>query len=299
MPKPKSVVLIDGDIPVYKTVFACVDEQSLWKVQHTAKKQLEHICHLAGASHYIGFMTYSPDNFRIARATTWPYKGDRKDKRDPPAWYHEVREYYAKNSGFQTMHGVEADDALTIAAEVLKEQGYSVSCATIDKDLKQYPWDIFVDLNKDTLYSISEEEAHRNLWKQMLIGDKTDNIPGLSHAAKYQTTGEFEVSIRASKDHLVGDKGAEKLLDSWDPSEYADRVFEMYVDAYDGMSSEDPVVEEFCRKNGICFGTYRFYETWDLIYMLKEAPEGLEINYDLTEVPLVTLGAVSVFEDYT
>jgi hypothetical protein len=85
----------------------------------------------------------------------------------------------------------------------------------------------------------------------------------------------------------------------WDPDEYADRVFEMYVDSYDGMSSEDPLVEAFCEDNGICFGAYRFYETWDLIYMLKEAPPGLEINYELTKAPVESLGVVSEFEDYS
>lgn len=277
------ILLIDGDIPVYRTVFACVDEKYIDKVHHTAKRQIEHICALSGCTHYLAFITHSPSNFRISRATTWPYKGDRPNDKEKPQWYDTVREYYLRTLNFQKIRGAEADDALTIAAEVLKAEGHTVGCATIDKDLKQYPWDIYVDLNNERVHPISPEQAHRNLWKQVLIGDRTDNIPGLSHAARYQTTVEHTKPVICLREHLVGESTAEKLLDSWDPEDYAKNTLEMYLDAYDGNTPEHPDAIGACVD--IPFGEYRFHETFDLVYMLREAPKNFKIHFDYTEVP--------------
>ena len=175
---------------------------------------------------------------------------------------------------------------MTIAAEHFATLGIEVACSTKDKDLKQYPWKTFVDMNTDTVYSISESQAHRNLWKQMLIGDvKVDNIPGLSHAAKYGTPGEFNSKVRGSKDHLLGAKGAEDLLDLWSPEDYFERTYELYLMAYDEDRPNTAAVHDICYKNNWTFGEYRFYETWDLIHMLLVIPDGVDIHYDYLPVP--------------
>jgi hypothetical protein len=63
-------------------------------------------------------------------------------------------------------------------------------------------------------------------------------------------------------------------------------VWELYVDKY-----EDPEDPEG-------YGDLRFLETFDLIFMLRVAPDDLEINFDLQRPP-VDLKIVSLFEDYT
>jgi len=240
-----SVNLVDGDILVYGAAFACASETERWKVEWTARKMFESNCVLSGCTHYLGFLTDSPANFRIARATTWPYKGNRPEKEEKPTWFPFIREYY--KTLFQEVSGIEADDALTIAAEHFGSLGIPVACSTKDKDLKQYPWDTFVDMNTDTVYAISEAEAHRNLWKQMLIGDvKVDNIPGLSHGSKYGTTVEFNKLVRGSRDLLLGAKGADKLLDLWDPEDYCERTYEMYLSAYEGDLGNTQSVIDTC-----------------------------------------------------
>ena len=103
-----SVLLVDGDIPVYRTSFACADEKLVSKVHHTAKRVLEHIWALSGCTQYLGFITDSSKNFRIQRATTWPYKGTREtdEVRERPLWYDEIRRFYMDTFGFQMMRGV-------------------------------------------------------------------------------------------------------------------------------------------------------------------------------------------------
>lgn len=294
-----TIVLIDGDIPKYTTAFACAEEVDRWKVDWTAKSQLESVCALSGCSHYLSFLTDSKSNFRNARATTWPYKGTRSTK-EPPLWIHEISDYYEEQHGFQMMYGVEADDALTIAAEVLIAKGFKVACATKDKDLKQYPWDTFVDLNTMTTYSISKAQAHENLWRQMLIGDvAVDNIPGLSHGIKYETTVEFNNKIRGASDLLMGKVTAQKLLDLWDPKDYPRKTYELYLEYYEGNEGNTQAVRDSCYKDGLLFGEYRFYETFDLIYMLREAPKGLKIHYDYQVCPVKSKGPHNIRNEFS
>ena len=293
------VLLLDGDIPKYTTAYACVDETEKWKVDWTAKSQMESICDLSGCSHYLSFLTDSASNFRNTRATTWPYKGTRESK-ETPMWIPEISEYYEDTYGFQMMRGVEADDALTIAAEYYKAKGIPVACATKDKDLKQYPWDLFVDLNSMTTYSITKEEAHRNLWRQMLIGDvAVDNIPGLSHAIKYETTVEGDNKKRGASDLLLGKVTADKYLDTWDPECYAANTLGLYLDYYEGNEGNTQAVRDTCEDQGISFGEYRYYETFDLIWMLREAPKDLVIHYDHQVVPVKTAGLHSIKNEFT
>ena len=69
--------------------------------------------------------------------------------------------------------GQEADDALSIAACTL---GHGI--ATIDKDLDGCPgW--HYNWAKENIYYVTEVEANRFFYTQMLTGDSTDNIPGL------------------------------------------------------------------------------------------------------------------------
>lgn len=296
--KPTRILLLDGDIPKYTTAFACAEEIELWKVEWTARSQMETICKLSGCSHYLSFLTDSKSNFRNTRATTWPYKGNRTDK-PPVLWLGEISDYYIEEYGFQMMFGVEADDALTIAAEHYKTLGIPVACATKDKDLKQYPWEVFVDLNTMTVYPISEAEGHRNFWKQMLVGDvAVDNIPGLSHAIKYETTVEFDKLKRGASDLLMGTKTADKLLDVWKPEEYPENTYALYVEYYEYNIGNTQEVRDKCEENNWMFGEYRFYETFDLLYMLREAPKDLAIHYNHTKVPVKSKGPVPIKNEF-
>ena len=75
-------------------------------------------------------------------------------------------------------HGREADDYVRIWAEECRKAGVDFVICTVDKDLKCIPGK-FYDLKKKTLEVISEEDAMRHYYEQLLKGDSTDNIPGL------------------------------------------------------------------------------------------------------------------------
>ena len=77
--------------------------------------------------------------------------------------------------GVVISEGCEADDTIGIAA------CHSVggcTIASIDKDLDMIPG-VHYDFVKDFHYEVDKHQALRNFYRQMLTGDKIDNIIGL------------------------------------------------------------------------------------------------------------------------
>jgi hypothetical protein len=130
------------------------------------------------------------DNFRDKVATIKKYKGNR-DKSIRPYWYQEIRNYLENRWGAEVVNGMEADDAVSIL-QWQAEEGGTIIC-TIDKDLENVPGHFYNYATKEAKY-ISYPEGMLHFYRQMITGDSTDNIPGC---------------------HLIGKKGAEKILDKY------------------------------------------------------------------------------------
>jgi len=74
--------------------------------------------------------------------------------------------------------GREADDLMRTWAEEARANGHEVVICTIDKDLRCIPG-LYHNTKKKTTEEISELEATRFYYKQLLMGDATDGIPGI------------------------------------------------------------------------------------------------------------------------
>lgn len=110
------------------------------------------------------------NNFREKVATIRPYKGNRTA--DKPLHYQAIKDYLVDKWKAEIIDDMEADDALGIY------QKSNTCIVTIDKDLNMveglhYNW------RHDTIYNVTELEALRNFYIQLLTGDTTDNIPGV------------------------------------------------------------------------------------------------------------------------
>lgn len=110
-------------------------------------------------------------NFRDDFAKTKPYKGNRVQEK--PMHYLYVRRTLME-WGAEVVAGIEADDALAIS---LCADPNAVLC-TIDKDLNSVPgyhynWD------KGLKYKVDPNSALWFFCYQMLMGDSTDNVPGI------------------------------------------------------------------------------------------------------------------------
>ncbi len=166
------IALIDGDILVYRIGFASEDESESIAMARCCEF-LEDMILFNGFDEYQGYLT-GGGNFRKEIAKTAPYKGNRKAPR--PKHYDLLRNYMETAWGFEMIEGQEADDAIGIAAYALDPEEYCV--CSIDKDLDMIRGQHY-NFVKDLFYEVSEEEAIFNFYKQMLTGDRIDNIQGI------------------------------------------------------------------------------------------------------------------------
>jgi 5'-3' exonuclease len=75
-------------------------------------------------------------------------------------------------------HGMEADDLLRIFQQEAIGVGDNYVICSIDKDLKCIPGRHYL-MHKNEFLNVSEEEAIRFFYEQLLKGDSTDNIKGI------------------------------------------------------------------------------------------------------------------------
>ena len=136
------------------------------------------------------------------------YKASRKRK--PQLRNKIVPQLTARliSEGFAVpAHGYEADDLCRQRATLATEEGDSWTVCTIDKDLKMIGGRYY-NIKSEVLTDITEKEAWRCLYSQLLQGDPTDNIAGLPG---------------------VGPVSAKNLI--W-PCETEEEMQEVVVDAY-------------------------------------------------------------------
>lgn len=210
------LALIDGDIVVYRIAFGAETESARIASHRLSEFMVDLMLYdLPEATDYVGYLTDTePSNFRYGVAVTHPYKGNRSPTK--PVHYQHLREELVSSYGFDVVRGEEADDAIATKST---ECGDSAIIVSIDKDLDQVPgW--HYNFVKHKKYYVTELEATKNFYTQLLTGDRVDNIVGLNG---------------------IGPKGAEKILESCSS---AVECYNAVVEAYkDKGESLDRLVE--------------------------------------------------------
>lgn len=113
-------------------------------------------------------------NFRDTLATKKTYK-DNRDPTHRPKHYKAIREHLIRKYKAHVINGEEADDGIGRAAYERAMDKYVI--VSNDKDLDQLGgW--HYDWTTKTSYFVTDEEAVKNFYVQLLEGDGTDNIPG-------------------------------------------------------------------------------------------------------------------------
>jgi len=164
--------LIDGDILVYRIGFSANDPEEERFAISRMGNFVDNLIRVKGIDSYEGYLT-GKKNYRSEIAVT--YKENRKDARKP-IHYDSLREYLISKWKFEVIDGQEADDAIGIKAYELPEDSCCVM--SIDKDLDMIRgW--HYNFVKEDLYYVTEKEAIKNFYIQILTGDRVDNIPGL------------------------------------------------------------------------------------------------------------------------
>lgn len=135
-------------------------------------------------------------NYREQVASIQQYKGNR-DPTHKPKYYKELRQYLVDIWEAEIVDGMEADDALSIVQWEAKDK--STIIVSIDKDLRNTPGHHW-NQNKHEYTYVTLAEANLNFWKQVGMGDGTDNIPGLKGVGiktveKWAEAAEYNASL--------------------------------------------------------------------------------------------------------
>jgi DNA polymerase I len=225
------VILIDGDMLVYRVGFACDEEPERVAIQTMSNYISEIISDLS--EYYTEHQLYltGSSNFRTEVAVSQPYKGSRPARK--PVHKDLLREYMLDTWKAELSDNMEADDCIAIKSTELEHK--SIICS-LDKDFLQIPTKIY-DYTKKIMKEIDKRSATEWLYRQALMGDRVDNIPGI---------------------HGVGPKKAEKALADWETErELYERCLKLY--------EENELDAD------------RLYESLQLLYLLRSTDDRYRI----------------------
>lgn len=111
------------------------------------------------------------------------YKANRKDA-PKPRHYAALRMFALNELKAEITLGEEADDRLGI--EQTKSGGGGTIICSIDKDLRQIPG-LHYSITARTVDSVGTVEGLRHFYSQLLIGDRVDNITGVTGIGKVKS----------------------------------------------------------------------------------------------------------------
>ena len=171
------IALVDADIVAYRCSASAEhepEEIAVLRIEHMMRDILRE----SNSDTYRCFLT-GKNNFRY---DLYPeYKANRKDK-PKPIHLQACRDYLVETWNAVISEGCEADDLIGIAATDCEDPMSFVVCS-IDKDLKMIAGHHFNFVTKELSF-VTPIEGLKSFYKQLILGDVSDNIPGYDGKAR-------------------------------------------------------------------------------------------------------------------
>jgi DNA polymerase-1 len=244
------IALIDADSIAYRLGYVhqdiSIDQYSI--VANAVDDYVERVLRAVNATHYHGFL--GTNHEKVFRHDIDPeYKGNRNKAH--PEWMDKwglvVKNRLVYKWKFLVVRGIEAEDGVGIYAARYRKNSIEHCICAVDKDLLQMPGKHY-NYEKETWTEITEEQAMKNLWKQVLTGDPTDNIKGI---------------------YGMGPKTASKVIaqaGSFIPSLPLDEML------------RNEVLRVYIEKLGEHAGIYEFARNYGLVKLLDTQPDNFELE---------------------
>lgn len=235
-----TLILIDADGLAFHSL-----RETLLESLEVLDVRVKNILTKTGATHYTMFLSggkyFRHDLFD-------GYKKIREKQKPKVSWKNTLKAVLAEKYGAVKMYNVEADDLVCYLYYNMSPMD-KVILSSPDKDLLfnvpgmhfNYSYKL---KNKEDPSSIiegwwvktTEEEARRNFWASMIVGDSSDSIIGL---------------------HGKGEK-------------YTNKVFEKHLHE---LTYRDIVFNEYIDYHGESKGIYEFQKTYRALSLLSSAEE--------------------------
>lgn len=154
-------------------VYSIVADLAVAKANFDA--QLNAICEAGESTYFI--LCFSDRSRRYFRHDVDPsYKAHRKGG-EKPLCIKALREWVYATYDCEEMTGLEADDVMGILATAPDNRASII--VSVDKDMDQIPGLHLNPMKLDEgVYEVTEIDAERHLWFQVLCGDSVDGYPG-------------------------------------------------------------------------------------------------------------------------
>lgn len=150
----------------YRLLHEVVEVEPVENALHSLKLKIEDILEEAQPNNYSLYLT-AGKNFRHNMQED--YKAGRSAK---PVLFDNCFQYLVKKYEAEVGIGIEADDLVAM------KQTKDTCIAHIDKDLDTVAG-LHFNYNHYSFYRLTENEALANFYRQMLVGDRGDNIAGV------------------------------------------------------------------------------------------------------------------------
>ena len=242
-----SLVLVDADSIYFRA--ACISNK-----KNDIRSSIDHTMSEIEATCMMGKLQVAVKGKGNFRKDLYPeYKANRKELDDKlkKALSYGHAHMTSKWDAIEA-HGMEADDLVAIWAYEARELEMPYFVVGIDKDLLQIPGNHY-NFNKQEHMFVDDDAADLNLNLQCLIGDNSDNIPGIKGIGK----------VKAAKilDGVPMDKRWDRVKQEWKSHNAGDpdisrrlltmlKTWKEYDDIRQQIQDEASVCEQDVRSEG-------------------------------------------------
>lgn len=208
------MILIDGDHIVHRAAGSCEPtklkpflesrEDAIARADSMMEKLLTEQLQNWDYELYIG----GEGNWR--KAIYPEYKANRKEKR-VATWLQDVREHLVVNWKAQIINDIEVDDKCGIELTAGTEEDI---CVSLDKDLLTVPG-CHYNFVKEKLQYVTQIQAWRNFYSQVITGDSSDNVPAFD--------GKFRNSVPQFIEKML--EPIQEMTEEYDMYAYALHIY--------------------------------------------------------------------------